>query len=44
MSMGQDPVPSDRVNVIGRILGDASVLRRVMEVLDHSDRTDLVRC
>lgn len=32
MSMGQDPVPADRVNVIGRILGDASVLRRVMEV------------
>jgi hypothetical protein len=30
--MGQDPVPADRVNVIGRILGDASVLRRVMEV------------
>jgi uncharacterized protein len=32
MSMGQDPVPADRVNVIGRILGDASVLRRVMGV------------
>ena len=32
MSMGQDPVPADRVNVIGRILGDASVLRRVMDV------------
>src|SRR5207245_9552756 len=32
MSMGQDPVPSDRVNVIGRILGDASVLRRVMDM------------
>ena len=31
MSMGQDPVPADRVNVIGRILGDASVLRRVMD-------------
>jgi len=32
MSMGQDPVPADRVNVIGRILGDASVLRRVMDI------------
>ena len=32
MSMGQDPVPVDRVNVIGRILGDASVLRRVMDM------------
>ncbi|MEK7351787.1 MAG: cyclophilin-like fold protein [Nitrospirota bacterium] len=31
MSMGQDPVPADRVNVIGRIIGDASVLRRVMD-------------
>ena len=31
MSMGPDPVPADRVNVIGRILGDATVLRRVME-------------
>ncbi|HSF66628.1 MAG TPA: cyclophilin-like fold protein [Nitrospiraceae bacterium] len=32
MSLGQDPVPADRVNVIGRILGDASVLRRVRDV------------
>ena len=32
MSMGQDPVPSDRVNIIGRILGDASLLRRVMDM------------
>ena len=32
MSMGQDPVPADRVNVIGRILGDASMLRRVMDM------------
>lgn len=31
MSMGQDPVPVDRVNVIGRIVGDASVLRNVMD-------------
>ena len=31
MSMGQDPVPADRVNVIGHILGDASILRRVMD-------------
>ena len=32
MSMGQDPVPADRVNVIGRILGDASALRHVMDI------------
>jgi hypothetical protein len=32
MSMGPDPVPADRVNVIGRIIGDATVFRRVMEV------------
>jgi hypothetical protein len=30
MSMGSDPVPADRVNVIGRILGDPTVLRSVM--------------
>jgi len=28
--MGPDPVPADRVNVIGRILGDPTVLRGVM--------------
>jgi uncharacterized protein len=31
MSMGPDPVPADRVNVIGRIVGDAAQLRRVMD-------------
>lgn len=31
MSMGPDPVPADRVNVIGRIVGDATVFRHVME-------------
>lgn len=31
MSMGPDPVPADRVNVIGKIVGDATQLRRVME-------------
>ena len=31
MSMGPDPVPADRVNVIGKIVGDVSQLRRVME-------------
>ena len=31
MSMGQDPVPADRVNVIGRIVGDATVFRRAIE-------------
>ncbi len=30
MSMGPDPVPADRVNVIGRILGDATKLREAM--------------
>jgi hypothetical protein len=28
MSTGADPVPTDRVNVIGRIIGDATQLRR----------------
>ncbi|MDH5667372.1 MAG: cyclophilin-like fold protein [Nitrospira sp.] len=32
MSIGDDPVPADRVNVVGRILGDATQLRRVMDV------------
>ena len=32
MSMGPDPVPADRVNVIGRITGDPTVFRRGMEV------------
>jgi len=31
MSVGSDPVPADRVNVIGRIVGDAAQLRRAME-------------
>ena len=31
MSMGADPVPADRVNVIGKIVGDATQFRRVME-------------
>ncbi len=30
MSMGADPVPADRVNVIGRVLGDAAMLRQAM--------------
>lgn len=30
MSMGPDPVPADRVNVIGRVVGDATVLRQAM--------------
>jgi len=32
MSMGTDPVPADRVNIIGTIVGDATRLRQVMEV------------
>jgi len=31
MSLGPDPVPADRVNVIGRITGDPTVLRRAMD-------------
>lgn len=31
MSMGPDPVPADRVNVIGKIVGDATQFRRAME-------------
>lgn len=30
MSLGPDPVPADRVNVVGRIVGDATVLRQAM--------------
>ncbi len=30
MSMGPDPVPADRVNVIGRIIGDPTLLRQAM--------------
>jgi uncharacterized protein len=30
MSQGPDPVPADRVNVVGRILGDATRLREAM--------------
>lgn len=33
MSMGADPVPADRVNVIGQIVGDATVLRQVMDAV-----------
>ena len=32
MSLGQDPVPADRVNIIGKILGDATQLRQVMDI------------
>ena len=31
MSTGPDPVPADRVNIIGRIVGDAAELRRAMD-------------
>ena len=30
MSLGEDPVPADRVNVLGKIIGDAKVLRDAM--------------
>lgn len=30
MSIGPDPVPVDRVNVVGHILGDATMLREAM--------------
>lgn len=31
MSLGADPVPADRVNIIGKIVGDATRFRQVME-------------
>ena len=31
MSNGPDPVPADRVNIVGRILGDATRLRTAMD-------------
>jgi len=31
MSMGEDPVPADRVNIVGRIVGDAAIFRKAME-------------
>ena len=31
MSVGADPVPADRVNIIGEIVGDATRLRQVMD-------------
>lgn len=30
MSMGADPVPADRVNVVGHVLGDPATLRQAM--------------
>ncbi len=30
MSLGEDPVPADRVNVIGKVQGDAKVLQQAM--------------
>lgn len=30
MSMGPDPVPADRVNIVGKVIGDATILRQVM--------------
>jgi hypothetical protein len=30
MSMGPDPVPADRVNIVGRIIGDATVFRQAI--------------
>ena len=30
MSSGPDPVPADRVNIVGRILGDPALLRQAM--------------
>jgi len=32
MSMGPDLVPADRVNIIGKVIGDATVLRQAMSV------------
>ena len=30
MSIGEDPVPADRVNVVGRLLGDPTLLRQAV--------------
>lgn len=30
MSMGPDPVPADRVNIVGKVIGDATILRQAM--------------
>lgn len=30
MSLGEDPVPADRVNIIGKIIGDPKVLREAV--------------
>ncbi len=30
MSTGADPVPADRVNVVGRLVGDATLLRQAL--------------
>jgi len=32
MSTGPEPAPADRVNIVGRIVGDAGQLRQVMDV------------
>ena len=32
MSIGEDPVPADRVNVIGKIVGDVAPLKQVVGV------------
>ncbi|TAJ29675.1 MAG: hypothetical protein EPO64_03625 [Nitrospirae bacterium] len=34
MSLGPDPVPADRVNVVGRIVGDATILRQAMDATE----------
>ena len=31
MSLGEDPVPADRVNVIGKVQGDVKVLQQAVE-------------
>ncbi len=30
MSMGPEPVPADRVNIVGKVIGDATKLKQVM--------------
>ena len=38
MSLGEDPVPADRVNVIGKIQGDAKVLQQAVGADHHAGR------
>ena len=46
MSLGEDPVPADRVNIIGRLVGDPTVLRQAVgaKTINVEAIHDDVRC